>query len=323
MASKQRMDEHIRREAARWITERDAGPLSLEQEKAFADWLTADPLNAAVYARLETTWSRMGSDSVEAEIRRRSRTVPFHLAFRPRQWLGGAMAACIALIVVGGLGDWPMQMRADAITATGEQRTVSLADGSTVVLNTGSAVAIDYDDDRRALRLLKGEAAFTVAADPSRPFVVQASDGTTTALGTRFIVRRNGANTDVIVTEHSVRVALPVTPGRTEQVATVGEGQAVRYNADGLAQLHDVDTYAADAWTRGNLVFVNRPLAEVVEEVNRYHPGFIRVVGNNLGERRFSGVFPVGDPMGAIEAIQQSLGIGSTRISDRLIFLHT
>lgn len=325
MASHQRIPEQVRQEAARWITERDAGLLTVEGEAALAAWLAADPLHAAAFARLQGTWSMMGGDPVKAEISRRSKVVPFRSPFRlPARagpWLPGAIAASLAILIVAGASDLPTQWRADAMTATGERRTVPLEDGSVVELNTGSAISIAYRGDRRVITLLKGEAAFTVASDPDRPFTVEAGDGDTTALGTRFIVRRNDADTDVTVTEHSVRVRLP--DEGAAGAMTVHEGQAVRYSSTGLGRLRNVDTHEADAWTRGNLVFVDRPLAEVVAELNRYHPGHIRVIGDDLARRRFSGVFPVGDPLGALDAIQQSLRIGSTRMTNRLIFLHS
>jgi len=320
VAAEQRIPEDIRREAARWITERDADLLSPEDEKALANWLDADPLHAAAYARLESTWSAMGSVPVKAQLGPRGKVLPFRLPAGPRQWLRGAIAACLALIIIGGVNDWPTRLRADAITATGERREVKLADGSIVQLNTGSAITVDLSGNRRLIHLLKGEAAFTVAADAKRPFTVEAGNGGTTALGTRFIVRREGADTAVTVTEHSVRVAWPTEAGT--QSVVVHEGQAMRYGADGSVDPHAVDVDAAGAWMRGRLVFVDRPLAEVVAELNRYHSGYIRVVGDEIAQRRFSGVFPVDDPMGALETIQHSLGIGSIRITDRLVFLH-
>lgn len=323
MGSGQRIPEKIRREAARWITERDAGLLTEEDELALAAWLAADPRHAEAHARLEGTWRAIGSPLVETALREQPSALTFSTRAPPRQWLGGAIAASLVLAIVGGMNDWPTHLRADAMTQTGEQRELTLTDGSIVQLNTGSAVAIDYHDDRRIVRLLKGEAAFTVAADRARPFTVEAGNGSTTALGTRFLVRREDADTDVTVTEHSVRVLSPVAAQASEPGVVVKEGQSIRYGAAGISQPHAVDIEQTQAWTRGLLVFVDRPLGEVVAELNRYHPGHIRVVGDDLAGRRFNGVFPVDDPIGAVETIQRSLGIGSTRFTNRLIFLHS
>lgn len=323
MASEQRIPEEIRQEAARWITERDAELLTPDDEKALTAWLDADPLHAAAYARLSGTWAAMGSASVKTEFRPRAKMLPFRRPARPRQWMGGALAACLALVVIGTAQDWPTRLRADAMTETGERRTVPLADGSIVHLNTGSAITIDYSDGQRIIHLLKGEAAFTVAPDPARPFSVDAGEGATTALGTRFIVRRDGGDTDVTVTEHSVRVVWPIEGATQEQGVVVKEGQTVRYGAGAAIAPQAADLDAASAWTRGRLVFVDRPLGDVVAELNRYHPGYIRIIGADLAKRRFSGVFPLDDTLGVLDAIQQSLGISSTRITSRLVFLHT
>lgn len=331
MASEQRIPEHIRQEAARWITEADAGLLSPQDEHALAIWLAADPLHSTAYARLERAWDAMGSISGTNEMPSRATVLPFRQPAQLRQpiqlerrryWIGGAIAASLLLVALGGVNDWPTRLRADAMTATGERRAVTMADGSVVQLNTGSAITIAYRADRRVIHLLKGEASFSVAADPSRPFTVEAGGGTTTALGTRFIVRRTGTDTDVAVTEHRVRVVSSSSAARPEQSALVGEGQAVRYGTTGLIAPHDIDIGTAEAWTRGRLVFVDRPLVDVVAELNRYYPGYIRVVGSDLARRRFSGAFPVDDPLGAVDAIQRSLGIASTRLTNRLIFLH-
>lgn len=322
MATEQRIPPAITDEAARWITDRDTGLLTADDERALADWLAADPLHALAYSRAEKLWRALGTPSVKAEVRQRR--VGLLAVLRPpmpaRRWAGGALAACIALAVIGGVNDWPTRMRADAMTATGEGRVVTLTDGSIVQLNTGSAVAVEYRADRRVVRLLKGEAAFTVKADATRPFTVEAGDGATTALGTRFVVRRDGEDTAVIVTEHSVRVAWPLE--QAGKAATLAEGQEARYGPHGLTAPETVDADAATAWTRGRLVFVDRPLAEVVAELNRYHPGYFRIVGADLGQRRVSGIFRTDDPVRALDALQRSLGVGSFRITDRLIFIH-
>jgi transmembrane sensor len=213
------------------------------------------------------------------------------------------------------------RLQADAMTATGERRDVKLSDGSTVQLNTASAIAVHLSGDRRVVRLLKGEASFTVAPDRARPFTVEAGDGSTTALGTEFIIRRDGADTDVTVTEHSVRVQTHI--GKAADSLDLAQGHAARYGPGGIERTHTVDTYAVAAWTRGRLVFVDRPLGEVVDELNRYHSGYIRVMADDLALRRFSGVFQVNDPLGALDTIQRSLGITSTRLTNRMVFLHS
>lgn len=317
--------ETVREEAAHWITQRDCGLLTQKGEAELARWLDAAPSHRAVYARLDRVWGAMGDASVAAGMHGSATVLSLGAratSYRERmgrRWLSGAIAASLAVLAIGTIGDWPTRLRADAMTAAGEQCDITLTDGSVVKLNSASAVAIEYGAGKRTIDLLKGEAAFIVAADPARPFTVIAGNGSTTALGTRFNIRRKGDDTDVTVTEHSVRIT---GPDRGGSAATVHEGQSVRYGQSGIGLPHAVDTDMAMAWTRGSLVFVDRPLGEVVAELDRYHGGYIGVLGSGLAERRFSGVLPITDPVEALDTIQQSLGIRSTRITNRLIFLH-
>lgn len=316
MALDPQIPKHIRSEAARWITERDADLLTEEDEAAFLVWLNADPLHEAAYRRLERSWHAAKPPYVRPVVRGDAPK-------RGRRWMGGAVAACLMFGTIASVYDVPMRLRADAMTVTGEQRAITLPDGSIARLNTASAIAVDYGAGKRSIRLLQGEAAFTVTPDRSHPFTVWAGTGATTALGTRFIVRLEGVETDVAVTEHRVRVRGASEEGVGTWSVVVGEGETVRYGANGPSLPRRIDPHDAEAWLRGRLVFVDRPLAEVVSELDRYHPGYIRIVGDTLAKRRFSGVLPLNDPMSALETIQRSLDIGSTRFTDRLIFLHS
>jgi len=194
---------------------------------------------------------------------------------------------------------------------------VKLPDGSIIHLDTDSAVAFDFAGDRRVVRLLGGEAAFIVAPDRNRPFTVKANGGSATALGTRFLVRNEDGGASVTVTEHSVRVAYPAPQGPS---AVVAEGRTLAYGRNGLGQAALANTADAMAWTEGVLVFKDAPLGQIVAEIGRYHRGYVRVLGE-AQDLRVSGVFRIDDPMAAIDQLQRSLGLRSTRLTDRLIFI--
>ncbi|MFT4052896.1 MAG: FecR family protein [Novosphingobium sp.] len=321
--------DDIADEAARWFAERDSGLLA--DDAALNAWLQADPRHALAFAEMEIVWSDLGATPVPPEVRASLSTpgAPMATASRlalrsPRRWVPTALAASLALMIGGGALDWPTRLRADAMTATGEQRTITLPDGSRIMLNTHSAIAIDYAASRRTIRLLTGEAAFTVAADRTRPFVVEANGGTTTALGTRFIVREDDDVTRVSVTEHRVRVNFPTGRGRS---VTVREGQSVTYGdgssiGSGIGVPQDGTAADADAWTQGLLTFEDRPLGQVVAELSRYHKGYIQVIGAGVRDRRVSGVFNVNDPVGAVDKLQASLGLKTVRLTGRIIFIY-
>jgi transmembrane sensor len=229
-------------------------------------------------------------------------------------------AAAIAIIFAIGYGlDLPMRLQADAYTATGETRTVALDDGSSVILNTASAIAVDYSRSVRRVRLLRGEAVFTVAKDASRPFLVDADGGEARALGTAFAVRRNDGGATVTVIESRVGVSYPrgISPG-----VELSPGEAVRYSTAGLGRVRAVDADTETAWRRGKLIFVDRPLGSVVAELNRYHSGRIQITDDSIGGHLVSGVFDTGDSVRALDAIESSLGLHSTRVTNYLILLH-
>jgi transmembrane sensor len=322
------LPQAITDEAARWVSESFDGQLSPDQQAKLEAWLADDPRHGRAFAEMRDVWAHMGGvsetpalrASVAAALRRRPHgRRPRNRTRHRSRWVAPAIAASLALLFVGVMDDWPTRLRADAMTATGERRTMTLPDGSSVHLDTQSAIAIDFGGDRRVVRLLKGEVAFSVTPDPARPFTVEAGGGSATALGTRFLVRREGDDTRVIVTEHRVRVAYPVPEGRS---ALLDEGDGIGYGPDlGLGRIATVNAADAMAWTDGVLVFKDAPLSEVVAAIGRYHSGYIRVTGG-AQERRVSGVFRIDDPVAALDQLQRSLGLRSARLTDRLIFIY-
>lgn len=305
-------DGDIRQTAARWLTERDAGTLTPVEMAELTRWLAADARHRAAFERLETVWAQMGAAPVEGALERQRRI----RRRRFGQITGAALAACLTLGVAGAAYDLPTRLGADYMTATGETRQIRLEDGSVIHLNSQAAVAVNYAPERRTVRLLKGEAAFTVAKDTARPFTVEAGNGATTALGTEFIVRHDKAQHQVFVTEHSVRVEV------ASRHITLGEGEGVNYGAQGLTKAYRLEVADASAWMRGRLVFADRPLGDVVRELNLYHKGRIVITDQALSQQRFSGSFRTDDTRAALTAIETALTIRATRLPGGLVLLH-
>lgn len=312
-------------EAAEWYVRRDTGAFDVGEEACFLAWL-AKPTNRAAYEEIAGTWDDLGRISrpalsigsprdggAGAALRRQPPRSPI------RRWALAAAAAGIVAVAGGYAFDLPMRLEADAMTATGEARTVTLDDGSSIALNTASAIAVDYSRERRRIRLLRGEAVFTVAKDAARPFVVAAASGEAVARGTVFAVRKEDETATVTVLESRVGVSYPAT-GRTSVELSAGE--AVDYSRRGLGELRAVDADAATAWRRGKLIFVDRPLGEVIAELNRYHSGRIQIIDEAIGTHPVSGVFDTKNPLQALNVIEQTLGLNSTRLSSLLILLH-
>lgn len=306
--------EVARQEAAEWYFRRDAGALSAEEDAQFQLWF-AVPAHRRAYEELAATWVALGT------IPRPKTPLPA----RPPVWrgrtglAGAALAAAIVLALIIPQSGWLLLWQADAATAVGETREVTLADGSVVTLNTDSAIAIAYDTSERRIRLLRGEALFTVAKDAGRPFTVETQGGTAQALGTAFTVRDEDDGATVAVVESRVAVRYPANATGT---VTVSPGEAVSYAHGRLGPVESVDIDELTAWRRGKLIFVDRPLGEVIDELNRYHRGRLQIIDPAIRSHRVSGVFSTGDPLAVVDALEASLGLHSTRLTRYLVLLH-
>jgi len=247
-----------------------------------------------------------------------------------------ATAAAIAVVTVGVLG-WiafdlwlnPSHIR----TAIGEQRSVTLADGSLVDVNTRSEIRIDLNGLERRVRLLHGEARFKVAKDPARPFVVITPQATVRALGTVFNVQSQSERTAVAVLEGSVEVQQTVQPsavsstniravaphayrsGARHPISTPDSGtDRLELKAGQEAAVTSLGEIIPDAgppiervaaWPQRRLVFHAEPLTDVVVEFNRYHDRPIRIEDSSLAALRISGSFDSGDPHSLIQYLEQ------------------
>lgn len=295
-------EQAIREQAAEWAVLLSAGPLSTEQEQALARWLASDPRHAQALAFAQATWADLGRlGSLDQGAPRASLAVARPLAGRRRRsrlrWALSATAAWVlAVVAVDQLPSVSLALHADYATAKGEVRRVSLPDGSQVDLDSHSGIELAYSDSERRVRLLAGEAVFTVApvsGTEQRPFVVERAGGSSRALGTRFVVGPEpDGGTWVGMLEHSVAVTLQdaAQTGSGEQL--LKEGQSLRYDTThGIRLWPEQDVRRATAWQRGVLVFEREPLAEVAAQLNRYRSGHLLITDQALARREVSGMF--------------------------------
>lgn len=291
-------------EAADWIIRLGGSPLGPEEQRRLDAWRAGSPAHEAAFRRASTLWSDLDVGSREKKTRRRRNAAAAATA--------GALGC--ALLFAGFGAGWieTPHWFADYATAPGEIRTVHLADGSIVDLDSRSALTIHYSTTERRIALLDGNAYFKVApmtGNEHRPFVVAAARGTATALGTQFMVARDAYGVDTTVTEHSVRVATRTTDDVARSVV-VSEGQRAHYDPDGtLGIAQSAPVAVLTAWRTGQLVFDDAPLSRVVAHLNRYRRGRILLMGRSLGDRRVSGVFSCADIDGAVTTITRELGV--------------
>jgi len=307
--------------AAEWAVRLHAGALSEEAQAQLEQWLAADERHAPALHFAEQTWAALGELALESRPephRQRpaeARTAPVTRRRRPLRWVG--RAAVLSLVLAVGWVTGPtllLQMQSDYRTGAGEIRTVQLDDGSSVELDASSAISIDYDSNERRINLLAGSAVFDVAPmseAETRPFVVQSAGGRTKALGTQFVVGREGSDQAWVgVLQHSVAVSLQSPPVQGAAQQTLEEGQSARYSAkNGVQPLPGFDLSAATSWRRGVLIFDRQPLGQVIEQLNRYRPGQILLANPALASRQVSGVFRLEMLDSALQTLTRELHV--------------
>lgn len=309
-------------QAIDWVIRLHAGNADDGERRLAVEWCNRSAAHLRAFRDAERLWLEMGQVLPPLE---NSADSPARPAAAKRGMVrasgllaAAAVLACAAVLPFAGLSDvW----FSDYHTGVGEQQAVTLADGSTVFLNTDTALDVRYTDHGRQLTLKRGQALFRVAADARRPFEVKTDSAVVKALGTVFDVWQQGAVTRITVSEHAVAVkglADADYPADTR----VAAGNQAEYSARSGLRTALADAGQASAWWRGKLVFKNQRLAEVVAELDRYFPGVIVIADGKLGQLRVSGVFPLNDADAALAMIEQILAIQVRRITPWLAVLH-
>lgn len=310
-----------RREAAAWFARLKQRRVESEDVEAFSEWRRS-PENAAAFARIEAMWDAaevLAHDEDMAELTRAAtaRSASPSRASRRPSWRPVA-AALAAVAILGAAALWMLSRPEVYATEIGEQRRVRLADGSTVHLDTNSRIAVRIGRGERHVDLTEGRALFEVRSDPDRPFVVGAGSAEVTALGTRFDVRRHGAEVRVILVEGAVRVEAP--QGETRLRWTLAPGQQVAPTAPSPA-VEQVDAARATSWTTGRLVFDRTPLKAAVGEINRYSKTPIELQSGDVADIPVSGAFDAGDVDGFVSAVTELYPVEVAPSADDVIVL--
>lgn len=298
-------DDAVEAMAAAWLAQRDDG-FSPDKEAEFSLWRQADPRHEAALARLESAWGSLlelrhfRPEATAHPDRNLLAPAPVRLVRFPRlRW--AAAAAAVAVVAAGAW--WALQARRGAneevyaTTADGFQR-VTLSDGSVAELNTASEVRVDYSPAERRVRLVRGEAHFTVAKNKQRPFWVEAGSVTVRAVGTAFDVRLTDAEVDVLVTEGKVALAQSAARPDGEvrrsnlaagERAVIATGPGAR--PDLVARVGAEAIREALAWEGPRLVFVSTPLSEAVRQFNERNAVQLQLDDPALGAMPISGSF--------------------------------
>ena len=230
-------------------------------------------------------------------------------------------AAALVLLIAAGVALFMLESPQEFTTALGEQRSVLLADGSRVTLNTDSTIEVNMQKSRREVRLMHGEVLFEVAHDPVRPFVVRADNAVLKDVGTLFNVDMRSNGISVTVVEGAVAVDSGMPGGNAGAPAAhgglgalkalvLGANDRVLITPAGLgAPQHGVNVVPVVAWTQRQLMFEHRPLSEVAEEFNRYNRDRIDIDSAELKRQEVTGVFQANDPASFLAFLSSIPGV--------------
>jgi transmembrane sensor len=370
-------------EASDWYVRLQDTEVSAADREAFTDWICASPQHVREYLSLthldgdisQLSGSKSVADLIELVRQGAGENVielgPFSSRenksaqtrestmvaegprgadvgrSRVRRWVALAATTVIGVLAAG----WWLYLNPNSATYTtsvGEQESFPLPDGSLVTLNAVSKLRIHYTSRYRDVRLLSGEALFTVAKNRSRPFRVLTNDSVIRAVGTQFNVYHRRADTTVTVVEGTVEVQPAATTAagsappplsdlglgkdggmsRGRAARALGSFQVVRVTKGQRAHVESstapVTVSAADpavdiAWRERRLTFDSRPLGEVVAEFNLYNATPFEIRDESLATVQVSGSFNANDPQSFAQFLDEAGIAKFTEHSDRIL----
>ncbi len=327
--------------AAWWFSRQHSGQFSSGDKAALARWRAADPRHEHEWQALAYLWQASAAlprSTLVAMLAEAERAAPDHStepgtaartepvrAARPRSgggrgaaWPGSwGLAAALTLIVACLVVylNHP-QYTARFATARGEVRSETLPDGSVLTLNTDSEAEVRYYPGRRSIKLASGEALFEVAHRDHEAFFVAAGPASIRVTGTVFAVRRLEDGARIAVQRGAVELREGQWWELWQAPTRLAAGQGSELLGGRFAPTAAVNVDRLTAWRQGKLAFSNQPLAQVIDEMNRYLPQPIHLDDPSLGERRVSGIFKLGNADDFRKAVQASLPVSFRPRSD-------
>jgi len=271
------LEDDLATQATLWVVRLTSGDTTPEDRAAFEVWRTQSPAHAAALEDARRLWLALGPALAPRQQE------------RPRVWRVagiGALAASIAaaVLVAGQFFGAPHH---DYVTAYGERRAVTLADGTQVQLSGGSALDVAFDHGLRKVKLAGGEAYFDVVHDAARPFTVVAGAGLVRDIGTAFSVRRVGDGAVVTVARGEVEIDRDA-PGAAPVM--LSPDQTATYGAAGPALARPTDSSRDLSWVRGRLILQDQSLAESLRTINRHYRGRLVLLSSAVGAERINAV---------------------------------
>ena len=294
----------IEHQASLWVVKIDNNPLSPQEHAEFMHWVKAKPEHKIAFERL-ARWQISINQLPELSASNITQVTPTY-ASKPKTAISLKILSPVAAIfcllvitfVITARHQNPITEPIIYQTEIGEQKTITLPDGSIVTLNTGSSLQAHYNNQTRAITLIQGEAFFEVFKDKKRPFEVTANNKMVRAVGTAFTVfaKKNSA-IEVMVTEGRVELA-NTQQASSNTIAFLDQGQLAQLNAENNLQVSNVSADAIQqklAWQHAMLQFNGEELAQVVTELSRYSSSTFIIASPALANKRIGGYFKAND----------------------------
>jgi transmembrane sensor len=341
-------------QAAQWWVTLHSEECTAADRRTFAEWVARSPERVEAYLRFASLSGALHSSAIRwpdaaaetliseakaapSEVVSLERALPFEgepaasdraVALNGHARRSVLTLSAAAAVLIFAAATWLLVAAPERYqTRLGEQRSVVLDDGSIIALNTSSTVEVDFDENRRVVRLTEGEALFEVVHDAKRPFDVIAGATTVRAIGTRFNVDRRRTTTTVTVLEGRVLVEEQSRVATRSRSVSLGlaAGERVVVTPYGIGAPERVaNVVPITAWTQRRLIFEGRPLGEVAAEFNRYNREQIRIEDALLRQQEVTGVFDASDPDSFVTFLSQIAGVQIEETADghRVVKVH-
>ncbi|PZU13403.1 MAG: hypothetical protein DI606_06015 [Sphingobium sp.] len=299
----------IEAQAARLLARLNSDP-SPEDEAEICAWVEADPKHGVAFARAEAAWEeaeRLKSAAADVTLpplaqivseeqqRRLSRNIMIVAAVAVTLFI---IAAVVTIHTFSGVNRYE--------TRIGQMRDIALTDGSTLHLNSDSEAEVRFTGNGRKVRVLKGEASFDVAHDPSRPFEVEARSAIIRAVGTAFNVRLRPSLVELTVTRGAARVRCATG---TSHMVEAGRGAIIQPRNIALTTLGSRIVGQRIAWRDRIVELDGETVEQAAGEFNRYRTAPILIGDTRVSSLRIGGRFRTTDSREFLSALQLSLPV--------------
>lgn len=309
----------LTREAIAWVARLRSGEATTADAEALNDWRNLSAAHEAAFRQAALLWRNFAAVGVGADDE-------FDHVGRNRQisrriFIGGSLATAAG---VGGLmavqppfGLWPslQEFSANYRTGKGEQRQVTFGPAISFKLNTLTSIADKSTRDQQRIELISGEALIDARLSEQRPLIVIAGNGRVLASNAKFNARCINGLTSIACLDGTVEIEQHTHAVRLEA------GQELAYSAEKFGARDKVDLAEVTSWETGLLIFHDRPLTAVVDEINRYRAGRIIVLNPELGQRIIDATFHVNHLDNFLVQAQQLFGAKVTNLPGGIALL--